>query len=76
MKISNNLICAAGVLLLLGAFGCGSGSSDLTKEKEAQIRNPKADPNYKGPSADDTAKMNASIDEYRKKHANDVVKFK
>jgi len=76
MKRSNYLLSAVGVLLLLAAVGCDSGSPGLTKEKEAQIRNPKADPNYKGPSADDTAKMNASIEEYRKKHANDVVKFK
>jgi hypothetical protein len=75
MKKSIFLLSAVG-LSIFASVGCGSGAQEMTKEQEAAIRNPKPSADYKGPSPEATAQMQKSIEDYRKKHANDVVKFK
>jgi len=70
------VIVLAGICAVLGLSGCGSKEeATMTPEQEEAARHPKVDPNYKGPSKEGMDKMQQSIAEYQRKHANDKVEF-
>jgi len=47
----------------------------MSKAQEDAIRHPVADPSYKGPSPDASAKMEENIANFNKKHEHDKVEF-
>jgi hypothetical protein len=71
---ATTLLMGATVVISLAALGCNSDSG-ISKEQEEAIRHPTAVPGYKGPDPASRARMEQSITDFQKKHANDKVQF-
>lgn len=75
MRKFNGLWILAGILIASMTVGCGSSDTTISKDKDADLRHPTADPNYKGPSKEGLDKMNSQIQSYAEKHKDDKVEF-